>query len=301
MTYEDDIYQILKNKTEELLKTMDEDYEEKYTNKLNNWMLEGFDKEIIANLALVSSFESKHGTMFENITKDIAKLKFGEENVPETVKGVGVTDEEYEIKREELAEKNKTEKNPKQYIITKYEKDKNDKIMTDFRSSRVGSGRGQHRIPSSLTQSELPKLLAEDLDYDGAIYGQEVDLMIFDPDDEKYKLFEIKASGYLDNSSAPKNIEKLLKFYSCLGNENSEVYFATLYNKDGEGNTWNSGVTTHIAKECLLIGKDFWNVILNDISFNEFKEINKKVIEDTKFNDRIINLKSSITTLDEFF
>ena len=301
MTYESEIYEIIYVKMEELLNKMDEDYPEKYSRKLNNWMLEEFDKEIISNLTFVSSFESKYGNMFENIVKDIAKLKFGEENVPETIIGFGVSEREYETKRRELIIKNSKASNPKQYIISKYNKKENESILSDFRNSRVAEGRGESRIESRLTQAELPKLLDGRLDYEGEIYGQEVDLMIFDPEEEKIKLFEIKVGGDLDNSNAPKNIEKMLKIYSCLGDETSELYFATLYNKEGEGRPWNGIVKTHIGEDCILIGKNFWNVILKDITFNDFKEINKKVINDTNFNSRIKSLKNKYTTLDEFF
>ena len=78
----------------------------------------------------------------------------------------------------------------------------------------------------------------------------------------KYKLFEIKAGGDLDSSNAPKNIEKMLKIYSCLGKENANLYFATLYNKDGEGKNWTGVVKKHISEDSMLIGKEFWNMIL---------------------------------------
>lgn len=54
-----------------------------------------FDDKNTAYLVFVSSFESQHGNMFENISKEIAKLTFGKENVKFTFKGFDVTDEEY--------------------------------------------------------------------------------------------------------------------------------------------------------------------------------------------------------------
>ena len=128
----------------------------------------------------------------------------------------------------------------------------------------------------------------------GEIYGQEVDLIIFYPEDESYSLFEIKVGGNLDSSNAPKNIEKMLKIYSCLGQENAKLYFATLYHKDGEGNTWKGSVKTHVAEDCILIGKEFWDIILKDITFEELKGINKRVIEDTNFNIRIKDLTNNV-------
>lgn len=69
-------------------------------------------------------------------------------------------------------------------------------------------------------------------------------------------------------------------------------YFATLYNKDGEGNTWKGAVKKHLAyPEMFLIGKNLWTKILPDgISFEEFEEIYKEALEEIGLNDRIVEM-----------
>ena len=68
----------------------------------------------------------------------------------------------------------------------------------------------------------------------------------------------MKAGGDLDSSNAPANVEKLLTIYAGLNVPNSKAYFATLYNKNGEGNTWTGAVKKHMAfPEMFLIGKSF--------------------------------------------
>jgi hypothetical protein len=48
-------------------------------------------------------------------------------------------------------------------------------------------------------------------------------------------------------------------------NDTIKIYFATAYNKFGEGAPWRQErVQTFFAEEELLIGKDYWNFVCND-------------------------------------
>ena len=107
----------------------------------------------------------------------------------------------------------------------------------------------------------------------GTIQVKPVDLAFFDG--ENWNILELKAGGDLDSSNAPSNVEKLLTIYVDMGIENCKAYFPTLYNKDGEGNTWKGAVKKHLAyPEMFLIGKNLWKKILpNGISFEEFESI----------------------------
>lgn len=285
MSNESEIYNIICKEMEGLLENMVTDFSANYNKKENNWILSGFDNIIVSNMVFVSSFESKYGNMFENIIRGIVKLNYGEENTPYFVKGIGISDEEYEREIRALnSKRRKSNKRQDQVIISKFDKKANDGILSQFRASRIAQGSGRNRIPSKLNQSEIPKLLDEDITCSNDVYVQPVDLMFYNPDDGKYKLFEIKAGGDLDSSNAPKNIEKMLKIYSCLGKENANLYFATLYNKNGEGNTWTGAVKKHIAEDSMLIGKEFWNMILKDIPFDQFLDTYKSAFNDTGFN-----------------
>lgn len=74
-----------------------------------------------------------------------------------------------------------------------------------------------------------------------------------------------------------------------MGIENCKAYFATLYNKDGEGNIWKGAVKKHLNYPSMfLIGSDFWNKILPDnITFNDFSDIYKSALEEIDLNKRI--------------
>lgn len=283
MSKEEEIYKIICNEMEGLLNKMVDDFSKNYYKKENNWILSGFNNMIISNMVFVSSFESKYGNMFEEIIRKIAIINYGKENVPDTIKGVGISEEEY---KRHIRRFNKNG----QFIISKFDKNQNDRILSQFRANHVAKGNGRRRIPSTLVLDELPNLLKNDFTYSDKIIEQPVDLMFYDPYEKKYNLFEIKAGGDLDSSNGPKNIEKMLKIYSSLGREDANLYFATLYHKNGEGNTWTGVVKRHIGPDMLLISKDFWKKVLLDVSFEDFVEIYKKAFEDTGFNTRLSNL-----------
>ncbi|MDE0089645.1 MAG: TdeIII family type II restriction endonuclease [Candidatus Poribacteria bacterium] len=82
-----------------------------------------------------------------------------------------------------------------------------------------------------------------------------------------HALIEFKIGGDLDIKKARSEKEALLEQFAILSNtlsknENIKVYFATGYNKNGEGNEWIQGrVRQFFAEDELLIGEDFWNFI----------------------------------------
>ena len=283
MTVENEMYTIIKDEMYALLDKMVNDFNRNYDKKKYNWILSGFSPKIVSNMVFVSSFESKYGNMFENIIRGICELNYGEENVPTTIKGVGITDEEYEKYTETF---NKSG----QFILSKFDKKKNDGVLSQFRADHLAQGTGRSRNPSTLTQDELPKLLPKEPILSENIIAQPVDLAFYDKFEGNWKLFEIKAGGDLDSSNAPKNVEKMLKIYSSLGDKKANLYFATLYHKNGEGNTWTGVVKKHLGPDSILIGEEFWKQILRDISFDEFMETYKKAFESTGFNDRLTEL-----------
>ena len=283
MTVENEMYTIIKDEMYALLDKMVNDFNRNYDKKKYNWILSGFSPKIVSNMVFVSSFESKYGNMFENIIRGICELNYGEENVPTTIKGVGITDEEYEKYTETF---NKSG----QFILSKFDKKKNDGVLSQFRADHLAQGTGRSRNPSTLTQDELPKLLSKEPILSENIIAQPVDLAFYDKFEGNWKLFEIKAGGDLDSSNTPKNVEKMLKIYSSLGDKKANLYFATLYHKNGEGNTWTGVVKKHLGPDSILIGEEFWKQILRDISFDEFMETYKKAFESTGFNDRLTEL-----------
>ena len=272
------IKKIVVEEFSKLTNTIESDFKSNYRRKVNNFLLSQMDENITASMVFVSSFESKSGFAIETGAKRIARLKFGEENVPAIVNPRNL---EHHISTPVSG----------QIIITDVDTHNGNlrgKISA-FRANNVASGRGKNRLESGVTQKSIKEnLLPLATEFKTkAIYTKPVDLAFFDG--ENWNVLELKAGGDLDSSNAPSNVEKLLTIYVDMGIENCKAYFGTLYNKDGEGNTWKGAVKKHMAfPEMFLIGKTFWSKILPDgISFEDFEQIYKEALEEIDLNHRI--------------
>ena len=272
------IKKIVVEEFSKLTNTIESDFKSNYRRKVNNFLLSQMDENITASMVFVSSFESKSGFAIETCAKRIARLKFCEENVHEIVNPRNL---DHHISTPVSG----------QIIITDVDTHNGNlrgKIST-FRANNVASGRGKNRLESGVTQKSIKEnLLPLATEFKTkAIYTKPVDLAFFDG--ENWNVLELKAGGDLDSSNAPSNVEKLLTIYVDMGIENCKAYFGTLYNKDGEGNTWKGAVKKHMAfPEMFLIGKTFWSKILPDgISFEDFEQIYKEALEEIDLNHRI--------------
>lgn len=265
-----------------LTDTIEKDFSNNYKRKVNNFLLSQMDEKITASMVFVSSFESKSGFAIETCAKRIARLRFGEENVPAIVNPRNL---KHDIDMNSVNG---------QIVVTDVDTHNGDLrgAISGFRANNVATGRGKNRVESGVTQDSIRENLlplAEQF-RTNTIQIKPVDLAFFDG--EKWNVLELKAGGDLDSSNAPSNVEKLLTIYVDMGIDNCNAYFATLYNKDGEGNTWTGAVKKHMAfPEMFLIGKAFWEKILpENISFEEFEAIYKSALEDIDLNKRITKM-----------
>ncbi|OAV74839.1 MjaII restriction endonuclease [Bacteroidales bacterium Barb7] len=80
-------------------------------------------------------------------------------------------------------------------------------------------------------------------------------------------MIELKIGGDLDNKKARSEKEAIFEQYAILSNTlekdaKIKCYFATAYNRYGEGKPWTQGrVKQFFSGKELLIGRDFWNFI----------------------------------------
>lgn len=278
----DVIKNIVTEEFSKLTDTIEKDFSNNYKRKVNNFLLSQMDEKITASMVFVSSFESKSGFAIETCAKRIARLRFGEENVPAIVNPRNL---KHDIDINSVNG---------QIVVTDVDTHNGDLrgAISGFRANNVATGRGKNRVESGVTQDSIRENLlplAEQFRIN-TIQIKPVDLAFFDG--EKWNVLELKAGGDLDSSNAPSNVEKLLTIYVDMGIDNCNAYFATLYNKDGEGNTWTGAVKKHMAfPEMFLIGKVFWEKILpENISFEEFEAIYKSALEDIDLNKRITKM-----------
>ncbi len=262
-----------------LTELIEADFVPNYRKKINNFLLSQMDRRITANMVFVSSFESKSGFATESCAKRIARMRFGEENVPAIVNP------------RKLSHSIDAAATSGQIVVTDvdtFNGDLRGKIAS-FRANNAANGRGQGRRESSVTQESIRECLlplAAEFKTD-SIYTKQVDLAFFDG--KNWNICELTGGGMLDSSNAPSNVEKLLTIYVDMGIENCKAYFATLYNKDGEGNAWKGVIKKHLNYPSMfLIGSNFWNKILpTDISFDDFVQIYKEALDEIDLNRRI--------------
>ena len=274
------IKQIVFEEFSRLTDLIEKDFAANYARKVNNFLLSQMDESITASMVFVSSFESKSGFAIETCAKRIARLKFGEENVPTIVNP------------RNLPHNIDPAKVSGQIVVTDVDTHNGNLRgeISAFRANNEARGSGKSRVESGVTQSSIREhLLPLSEKYrSNGIFSKPVDLAFFDG--REWSVMELKAGGDLDSSNAPSNVEKLLTIYVDMGIENCKAYFATLYNKDGEGNTWKGAVKKHLAyPEMFLIGKNLWTKILPaGITFEDFEEIYKEALEEIGLNDRIV-------------
>ena len=283
----DTIKRIVFEEFSKVVTNIEGDFKNNFVRKRYNFLLSQLDENMTANMVFVSSFESKSGFAIEACAKRIARLRFGDENVPTIVNPHGI---EHNIDESTING---------QIIVTNVDTDDGNLRgeISAFRANNVASGSGRNRMESGVTQSSIKATLlplAEKYK-STTIHRKPVDLAFFDGTD--WNILELKAGGDLDSSNAPSNVEKLLTIYVGLNMPNAKAYFGTLYNKDGEGRTWTGAVKKHMSyPEMFLIGKNFWNKILPDgISYEMFEEIYKEALEDIDLNARIHSMIDNCT------
>lgn len=278
MQYRDEIKNIVLDEFSKLINTIEGDFIVNYSKKINNFLLNQLDEQMTANMVFVSSFESKSGFAIETCAKRIARLKFGYENVPTIVNPYNLP---HNLDENSLNG---------QHIVTNVNTDSGELRgkIAEFRAINVATGKGKLREESGVNQESIKSLLTLSNEFkDSKIHTKPVDLAFFDG--ENWNVMELKAGGDLDSSNAPSNVEKILTIYTGLNMPNSKLYFATLYNKNGEGKTWTGAVKKHLCyPEMFLIGKNFWEMILPDgISFEDFTHIYKEALTEIDLNARI--------------
>lgn len=262
-----------------LIRLIEADFKGNYVKKVNNYLLSQMDEQITASMVFVSSFESKSGFAIETCAKRIARLRFGEENVPTIVNPNHLP---HSVNEATITG---------QVVVTNVDTNNGNLrgTISAFRANHMASGRGRARIESGVTQERIKTdLLPLSETYKTSnIYVKPVDLAFFDG--INWNVCELKAGGDLDSSNAPSNVEKLLNIYVDMAIPNCNAYFATLYNKDGEGNTWTGTVKRHMHYPSMfLIGANFWNKILpQGITFSDFTEIYATALEELDLNKRI--------------
>lgn len=194
--------------------------------KIHNVFIAALGPEIQYYTALVRSLDSSLGNMLEKMAIEIAKFSYEVERRVEGPLSVEQT--------RGIAE-----------LLEKYKRREiNPPTRADYQFLRV-------KPTDNTLQTKR----------------HESDYCLIDKDNDQYSLIELKIGGDLDNKKSRSEKEALLEQLAILSNslpENTKInlYFATAYNRFGEGKPWKQErVKQFFPEEELLIGKDFWNFI----------------------------------------
>lgn len=195
--------------------------------KIHNVFISVLGEEIQYYTSLVRSLDSSMGNMLEKMAINIAKLFY---KVEQSVEGELYPEQTTKIA--ELLEGYKNIKNSLKPLTSHYEEIRN------------------------LTTSSK-----------GVIKTHVSDYYLLDKQTNTHHLIELKIGGDLDNKKSRSEKEAIFEQYAILSNSLGKeaiikCHFATAYNKFGENKEWKqANVLQFFAKEELLIGKDFWNLV----------------------------------------
>jgi hypothetical protein len=219
--------------------------------KIHNVFIAALGSEIQYYTALVRSLDSSLGNMLEAMALAIARFSY---TVTKSVDGYLYPEQVHKIS--EILEGYKNKQNPLTPLIQHYDwiAEANSKYIDITDEERL-----------TFTKTHVS------------------DYYFHDPLSDHHFIVELKIGGDLDNKKARSEKEAIFEQYAILrnilGNDAKiSCYFATAYNRFGEGKPWEQGrVLQFFAREELLIGKDFWDFVCKsdqgyDIVIDEYRK-----------------------------
>lgn len=219
--------------------------------KKNNCFMAELGEEFMFYSAFVRSFDSSFGNVLEKLGNNIATLSY-------TVKG-----------------------NINSFILPE-QIQRTSSILDGYFKHEYNPAREHYESFSCLYPKDITSFKTTHV----------TDHYFVNEETNEHFLIELKASGDLDNkkSKAEKNalLDEYFLLKNLLINDNSatvRIYFATAYNKFGEGKEWKQErVKQFFAEDELLIGTDYWNFVCNDkegfdIVFEQYQKSALKIKE----------------------
>jgi len=193
--------------------------------KIHNIFIAVLSPELRYYTALVRSLDSSLGNMLEKMAIGIAELS-------------------YEVKQQVEGPLSLRQTQDMAVLLEKYKR--------------------REISPPQLTDYQLLRIKPTEI---LTTKRHESDYCLIDKQTGDYSLIELKIGGDLDNKKSRSEKEALMEQLAILSNTlptetKVNIYFATAYNRFGEGKPWKQErVRQYFADKELLIGKDFWNFI----------------------------------------
>lgn len=211
--------------------------------KKHNCFIAELGEEFMFYSAFVRSFDSSFGKVLENMGNSIAKLSY---EVNGSINSFLLPEQKQHIAN----------------LMSSYEQHIKPEIRHYEQHSFI--------IPNNIDSFKM---------------SHPTDNYFYNPYKKEHYIIELKAGGDLDNKkSRAEKIAMLEEYYllknllSDKPNEKVFIFFATAYNKFGEGKPWKQErVRQFFADDELLIGQNYWNFVCNDpqgfnIVFEQYKQ-----------------------------
>lgn len=225
--------------------------------KKNNCFIAELGLEFMFYSAFVRSFDSSFGKVLENMGNSIARLSY---DVKGSITSFLLPEQKQQISN----------------LMNSYELHHTTPDISHYRQYEC-------IIPPNITSFEMT---------------HPTDNYFYNPLKKEHYIIELKAGGDLDNKKSKAEKIAMLEEYFLLKNllkdkPDNKIYlfFATAYNKFGEGKIWKQErVRQFFAEGELLIGKNYWNFVCDDengfdIIFEQYRKSSehiKKVLEKIK-------------------
>lgn len=224
-----------------------------------NPFLSAIEPEVAHWSSVTRSLSSQLGGRLQELARDLACRRFGEDHVPPLVAGTGVTDT-----RGWEPDKRDT------IVICRLDRAEVSRLATKLRIFAKGSE--EQRIGTDPFKAEFALALHElaALPQEREPWKTFVDLYI---NDDGLGLCEMESGGMLDTSNAPSQTEKLIRAGLAYGKVDINLRWALAYDNSGEGKAVTQ-LRNFLAPEALLIGPDWWARLLpGGVSYERFLEI----------------------------
>lgn len=289
--YSQAILDVLTAEMQTMLSALKKDTPDNFRRKANNFLLSQFDPDVLFYTVFTSSFESKSGNALENCAKAIARLRYGPDSVPAVIQGLGATEEDVRRYTAPAADK--------QTILTRKKISEVTNRAGSALSRHRKSGRGRSQTTATGVSQSILRDEIVNVDYADSDKLEEkpVDLLI-QVSEAKSLCMEIKLGGDLDSSNAPAQLAKFLTLCAIANTPEIEGYFATIYNKDGEGKRFTGTVRSYLADNMVLAGSEFWTKILPDeISFEQFIGLYHQSLEAVGMNAAIREMVNTLAPI----
>lgn len=279
--------EFIQKQLSEMAKTVKKNSSKNQTKRENNIFLIFTDINAKKYMGTGRSFDSQLGTRLQKIAMFISRRKYGAECVPNIIV-LHSDDDSIEVSTISYPLNNGMSQ--KVYWTDRPAEDLLNKTMRklfDNNSEKIC----KKTFEVKCKHQTIEKIEKEFEERDEKGNGIPIDLFVLQlVDDKKIAYsYELKAGGNLDTKNAPSNAKEVKSletiFSFC---DESISRFATCY--DGKGDrTPDGAIGKHLKRKQILIGKEFWEEILEDgVSYDDFISIYKDSYKLAKVEETVI-------------